>query len=439
MIWLITNINKIDKILLRFYQLLTWLIQPLVLLRLLLRSRKHPAYRKRWAERYGFYKSKVLFRSIVLHSVSVGETHAATYLVRALRYHYPFLPMTVTTMTPTGSDCVQSLFGKDVNHVYLPYDISGSINRFLKQIDPIIVIIMETELWPNLIHSLHKRKIPLVIANARLSARSAASYKKVSVFIRNMLHLVTIIAAKSQEDGNRFVELGLKSSQLAVTGNLKFDISVTQETAIRVVALRCKWELHSRPVWIAASTHNGEELILLESHKKLLKKYPKLLLILVPRHPERFTIAKDLVSKAGFTYTLRSSGENPSDNTQIVIGDTIGELMLLYGISDLAFIGGSLVKCGGHNPLEAAAHAIPVLMGPHTCNFNDICTKLLKSKALITVFDIESLVKEIEALLANEDYRCCYGQHALEVLYQNQGALQRLLQLLEPHLPPKSY
>lgn len=388
--------------LLRLYQVLLYLIQPLIWLRLLLRSRKAPAYRKRWAERYGFCAGKVVPGGIMLHSVSVGETLAAIPLVRALRHRYPYLPITVTTMTPTGSERVQSAFGKDVHHVYLPYDLPGSMRRFLDQVNPKLVIIMETELWPNLINALHQRQIPLVIANARLSARSAAGYKKIGGFVRDMLRRITLIAAQNQEDGERFVELGLKRSQLTVTGSLKFDISVTPELAARAVTLRRQWAPR-RPVWIATSTHEGEESILLAAHRKLLEKHPDLLLILVPRHPERFSTAKELVQKAGFSYTLRSSGEIPSGGTQVVIGDTMGELMLLYGIADLAFVGGSLVERGGHNPLEAAAHAIPVLMGPHTFNFKDICAKLSQAGGLITVADEESLVKEVTTLLTDED------------------------------------
>lgn len=406
--------------LLRLYQVLLYLIQPLIWLRLLLRSRKAPAYRKRWGERYGFCAGKVVAGGIMLHSVSVGETLAAIPLVRALRHRYPSLPITVTTMTPTGSERVQSAFGKDVHHVYLPYDLPGSVNRFLDQVNPKLVIIMETELWPNLINALHRRKIPLVIANARLSARSAAGYKKIGSFIRNMLQRITLIAAQNQEDGDRFIELGLRRSQLTVTGSLKFDISVTPELAARAVTLRRQWAPH-RPVWIATSTHDGEETILLEAHRQLLQQFPTLLLILVPRHPERFPKAIELTQKAGLSYTLRSKGEVPSSSTQVVIGDTMGELMLLYGIADLAFVGGSLVERGGHNPLEAAAHAIPVLMGPHTFNFKDICAKLEQAEGLITVTDTLSLVKEITQLLTDEDCRLYYGRHAVDVLHENQA------------------
>ncbi len=427
-----------DRILLLFYQILFYFIQPLILLRLLLRSLKAPDYRQRWAERYGYCSGKVAPGGIMLHAVSVGETVAAVPLVRALIYHYPHLPLTVTTMTPTGSECVLSALGKDVYHVYLPYDLPGAVKRFLDQVDPKLVIIMETELWPNLINALYQRHIPLVIANARLSARSAARYKKISYFFRNILQRITLIAVQNQEDCDRFVELGLKHSQLIVTSSLKFDISITPELANRTVLLRQQWAPH-RLVWIATSTHDGEERILLAAQRRLLEKYPNLLLILVPRQPERFPTAQNMSKKAGFSYILRSSGEIPSDNTQIVIGDTIGELMLLYGIAELAFIGGSLVNRGGHNPLEAAAYAIPVLMGPYTFNFNDICKKLSKAKGLITVSDTESLVKAVELLLIDKDYRRNYGLHAAEVLHQNQGALQHLLQLLEPYLPPRRH
>lgn len=420
------------------YTALLYLIQPLIWIRLWVRGRKAPAYRKRWGERYGFFSHPLKPGGIMLHSVSVGETLAAIPLVRALRHRYPYLPITVTTMTPTGSERVQSAFGNDVQHVYLPYDLPDALNRFIDKVDPKLVLIMETELWPNLIRTLHKRHIPLVIANARLSARSAKGYGKLGKFIRTLLQRITLIAAQNEEDGERFIALGAKRSQVQVTGSLKFDISVTPQLAAKAITLRRQWAPR-RPVWIATSTHDGEESIILDAHQTLLKQHPDLLLILVPRHPERFPDAVDLVRRAGLSFTTRSSGEVPSSGTQVVIGDTMGELMLLYGIADLAFVGGSLVERGGHNPLEPAAHAIPVLMGPHTFNFKDICARLAEASGLITVTDASSLVKEISALLNDADYRSFYGHHAVEVLYQNQGALQRLLQLLEPYLPPKSH
>ncbi|MGP1924227.1 MAG: lipid IV(A) 3-deoxy-D-manno-octulosonic acid transferase [Arsenophonus sp. NEOnobi-MAG3] len=420
--------------LLNLYKILIYLIQPIIWLRLLWRSRKSSSYCKRWKERYGFCKGKVIPGGILLHSVSVGETLAAVPLVKALRHHYPTISITVTTMTQTGSERVLSEFGNDVQHVYLPYDLAGSVRRFLNYTDPKLTIIMETELWPNLILQLRQRKIPLVIANARLSERAAARYQKLGYFIKNLSQKITLVAAQNQEDGERFITLGLARKKLNVIGNLKFDISVTPEILVKTITLRRKWAPNSQ-VWIATSTHEGEESIILQAHTKLLKQFPNLLLILVPRHPERFAQAKALTKKAKLRYICRSKNQVPNEDTQVIIGDTMGELMLLYGIADLAFVGGSLVEKGGHNPLEAAAHALPVLMGPYTFNFKDICTKLKEADGLITVNDIKSLILTVSHLLKDEDFRLYHGRQAKEVLHENQGALEKLIKLLEPYLP----
>lgn len=421
---------------LMIYNIIIYLIQPLLWIRLLWRSRKMPAYRRCWTERYGFCQGKVKSGGIMLHSVSVGETLSAIPLIRALRHRYPLLPITITTMTPTGSERARSILGNDIYHVYLPYDLPGAMNRFLNQVSPKLVIIMETELWPNLIKILHRRQIPLVIANARLSAYSAARYKILKSFTVSIMRYINLIAVQNKEDYARFLDLGIKNDQLVITGNLKFDISVTPELAAHALTLRQQWAMH-RQVWIATSTHEGEEKLILQVHRQLLISFPDLLLILAPRHPERFSVVRKMTLKAGFNYILRSKNEIPVVGTQVVIGDTMGELMLLYGIADLAFIGGSLVKSGGHNPLEAVAHSIPVLMGPHTFNFRDICGKLDKVGGLITVTDVTSLVKEVYNLLTDKEHRLCCGLRAINVLYQNQGALQKLLNFLEPYLPPK--
>lgn len=423
------------RILLLLYQILLYLIQPLILLRLLWRSRKSIAYRQRWCERYGFCAGKVVSDGIWLHSVSVGETLSSIPLIQALLDSYPHLPITVTTLTPSGSERVQYAFSNKVYHVYLPYDLPCAINRFLNQLNPRLVIIMETELWPTMINILYHRSIPVIIANARLSARSVLGYQKINPFIRTMLLRISLIAAQNQEDAERFISLGSISSQVRVMGNIKFDINITPELVKRTINLRQKWNLH-RLIWIAASTHNGEEVLLLAAHRKLLKSNPTLLLILVPRHPERFSDVIKIVQKSGFSYRLYSENNLYSNTTQVVIGDIMGELMLLYGVSDIAFIGGSLIKHGGHNPLEAAAHAIPILMGPYTFNFTDICNKLIKAKGLISVtnVDVLSLVQQINFFLRDKKLRFEYGSHAFKVLRENQGALQRLLQLIDPFL-----
>ncbi|WP_241608152.1 lipid IV(A) 3-deoxy-D-manno-octulosonic acid transferase [Rosenbergiella australiborealis] len=415
------------------YTLLLYLIQPLIWIRLWHRGKKLPGYRLRWKERYGYCKGKVVPGGIVLHSVSVGETLAAIPLVRALQYQYPSIPITVTTMTPTGSERAQSAFGNNVSHVYLPYDLPTAINRFLDTAAPRLMIIMETELWPNIIHTLHRRHIPLIIANARLSERSAKRYQILGQELAHLLQKISCIAAQNREDADRFLQLGANTEQVSVTGSLKFDISVTPELAAKAVALRRQWAPH-RPVWIAASTHEGEERMMLDTHRQLLAQFPDLLLILVPRHPERFQAVKQLAQKIGFTPLMRSENQIPNQETQVLIGDTMGELMLLYGIADVAFVGGSLIERGGHNPLEPAAHAIPVIMGPHTWNFKDICGRLERDQGLITVTDQTALIQEMTQLLADHDLRKYYGLHAVEVLHQNQGALQQLLHIVEPYI-----
>ncbi|MGP1871347.1 MAG: lipid IV(A) 3-deoxy-D-manno-octulosonic acid transferase [Arsenophonus sp.] len=421
--------------LLFLYQILFYLIQPIIWLRLLWCSFKFPAYRKRWNERYGFCNDNMISGGILLHSVSVGETLAAIPLVRALRHQYPSLPITITTMTPTGLERIFVEFGDDVQRSYLPYDLSGSVHRFLNHINPKLTIIMETELWPNLIIQLRKRKIPLVIANARLSERSASRYQKLGYFIEKLLQKITLIAVQNEDDGERFIKLGLSRKKIYAIGNLKFDISITRELAEKAIILRRQWATN-RLVWIASSTHEGEESIILQAYTKLLTKFPNLLLILVPRHPERFTKAKSLIIKSKLHYICRSKNIVPNINTQVIIGDTMGELMLLYGISDIAFIGGSLVKKGGQNPLEAALHALPILMGPYTFNFKDICTKLKEANGLITVNDSKSLILAVSYLLKEKNYRLYHGNQSKKVLHENQGALQKLLKLLEPFTSP---
>ncbi|MXP56652.1 lipid IV(A) 3-deoxy-D-manno-octulosonic acid transferase [Pantoea sp. Mhis] len=420
------------------YTILSYLIQPLIWLYLLLRSQKSPNYRERWAERYGWYGhcvNKIRPNGIVLHSVSLGETITSIPLIHALLNRYPTLPITITTMTPSGSDFVRSSFGKTVYHVYLPYDLPSAINRFLQNVKPKLVIIMETELWPNIIYTLRQNHIPLIIVNARLSKYSTIRYQKIGSFMRKLLQYITLIVAQNSEDAKRFLKLGLNKSQLVISGSLKFDTSLTNNIIIKTMILRREWAAH-RPVWIAGSTHEGEEVIILNVHRRLLQQFSNLLLILVPRQPERFHNIYDLTNKFGFISMLRSSGEVPSDSTQVIIGDTMGELIYLYGIADIAFVGGSLVKHGGHNPLEPALHAIPVLTGPHIWNFKNICMKLYREKGLIIINNASSMEKALVNLLQDNKYRRFYTYNAIKVLSENQGSVYSIIKLLEPYLLP---
>lgn len=416
------------------YTLLLYLIQPFVWLKLLWRSRKAPAYRQRWLERYGFCKNKVKPNGILVHAVSVGETIAAIPLIKALQQKYPQLPITVTTMTPTGSERVKTLLKDSVSHVYLPYDLPGAIKRFLKTTKPKIVIIMETELWPNLISQCYKQKIPLIIANARLSERSAARYGKLGKAVKQIFSKISMVAAQNQHDGERFVSLGLPTDHLAITGSIKFDINLSNEQRQKINQLKQQWQLN-RPVLIAASTHNGEDEIIVTAFKKLLLKHANLLLILVPRHPERFKTVEKLISDNGFNYLKRSTNQIPTEQTQIVLGDTMGELLELYAMADIAFVGGSLVKQGGHNPLEPALHHIAIITGEYFFNFQVICEQLIEAQGMIVCTNsADDLYSSIDCLLNDNSSRNQLGENAYLVLKQNQGALSRLLTVINHYL-----
>lgn len=407
-------------------------MQPLIWLKLFLRGKKAPDYRKRWAERYGFCRNKVKPNGILIHTVSMGETIAAVPLIQTLLTQFPHLPITVTTMTPTGSNYVTKHLKNSVSHVYLPYDLPCAIRRFLNTMKPKIVIIMETELWPNLITALHKKQIPLIIANARLSARSAKGYARFAKSTQKMLSQITHIAAQDHASAERFLKLGLREDQLSVTGSIKYDISLSDAIKTQSEHLRQSWA-QNRLVWIAASTHEGEETILLNAHRHLLETFPDLLLILVPRHPERFKTVENQLINAHFSYVKRSENTAPENATQVVLGDSMGELLTLFGVADIAFIGGSLVPRGGHNPLEAALHHLPILMGKHVFNFHIICDELAKKQGLIFVDDA-TLTQTIQSLLEHPSKRQIYGENAFNVLKSNQGALNRLLEKLQRYL-----
>lgn len=416
----------------KIYNIIMYLIQPVLWIRLLWVSKRIPLNRKRWLERYGLYNKAIRPHGIILHAVSLGEVLLSMPLIHALRCRYPNIIITLTTMTVTGIELAESKYGMDYHfHCrYLPYDLFGAMKRFINQVQPKLVILIEKELWPNFLNILWQRNIPCVIANARMSSRSFLRYNKIGFFMSFIMHRITLIAAQHQADASRFLKLGCSENKLFVTGNLKFDIEINQDLSEKILFLKNNW-VQKRQIWIASSTHSGEEILLLQAHKQLLKVFPNLLMILVPRHPERCVDVQNITKKIGLSYIMKSSNVIPTQAVQVVINDTIGELMLLYGIANIAFVGGSLVKHGGHNPLEPALYAIPILMGPHTFNFSDICIKLHVSGGLIIVTSISSIVRVISMLL--QDTKICleYGDRAIKVLKDNQGALQRLLSLLE--------
>ncbi|MBK4764866.1 MAG: 3-deoxy-D-manno-octulosonic acid transferase [Pantoea sp. Brub] len=416
------------------YTFLMYVIQPFILLRLLFKSYKEPNYRKRILERYGYCIGKVKPNGIIIHAVSVGEILTTIPLIYALKNIYPLLPITITTMTPSSSEIFNKYFNKKkIYHVYLPYDLPIAINRFLNTLTPRLVIIMETELWPNIINILNKRSIPQIIANARLSNKSVKNYKMISKFMYESIQKINLIATQSVEDRKNFFALGATNSQLYIIGNLKFEISINSKLLYSALILRRNWAMN-RPVWIASSTHEGEETVILNTHRALLQDFPNLLLILAPRNPDRFSTVAKLTKKYKFHFILRSSGDNASISTEVIIIDSVGELRLLYGIADLAFIGGTLAKHGGHNPLEAAVYGIPILMGPNIWNFKDICSKFKQSKGFIIINNEISLREEISYLLNNKSYRLYYGNNLSNIVYKNKGALKRLLFLIKPYI-----
>lgn len=409
------------------YTLLLHLALPLIALRLALRARKAPAYARRIRERFSFGLPPMQAGGIWVHAVSVGESIAAAPMIRALQARHPELPITVTCMTPTGSERIQALFGDSVQHCYLPYDLPWAAARFLNRVKPRLAVVMETELWPNHIHQCTKRGIPVAVANARLSERSARGYARFGKLTAPMLAELSLIAVQTQAEAQRFLALGARPECVDVTGSIKYDLKIDAELPQRAAELRRQWQTEQRPVWIAASTHAGEDEIILAAHRQLLKTRTDALLILVPRHPERFEAVHELCLNQGLTTRRRSTGQDVQAGDQVLLGDTMGELLFLYALADIAFVGGSLVANGGHNLLEPAALGKPVLSGPHLFNFLEIATQLREAGALSEVENAEQLAGRLATLLDAPTEIARMSQAGLAVLKANQGALQRLL------------
>ena len=411
------------------YTLLLYLLTPAVLLRLWWKGRRVPAYRRRWKERFGYAGFPARDDSIWIHAVSVGETVAAQPLVEALLQRNPKRDIVFTTTTPTGSERARALFGNKVAHGYMPYDLPGAVNRFLRHCRPAQLIVMETELWPNLYQACHALGVRIIIANARLSSRSAERYARFPTLVRDTLQKADLIAAQSRADARRFLGLGAAPGQVHVTGSLKFELRLPPGIQPQGEALRRELG-PDRPVLLAASTHAGEEDLVLDAFARLLHSLPDALLMLAPRHPERFDAVADLCRRRGLRLSRRSRSQACKRETQVYLGDSMGELLLLYAASDLAFIGGSLVEQGGHNPLEAAALGLPVVFGPHMFNFQDISRLLLEKEAAIQVDDAEALAAVCERWLRDANLRHDTGQRGQQVVQDNKGALERLLGLL---------
>ncbi|GAB4349918.1 MAG: lipid IV(A) 3-deoxy-D-manno-octulosonic acid transferase [Immundisolibacter sp.] len=410
------------------YSSVVRLALPFAFARLLWRSRREPAYRRRWHERLGLPRH-LPSGGLWLHAVSVGEVNAALPLIEALLLQHPRIPLTVTTTTPTGSAQLRRRLGQRVAHCYLPYDTPGAVCRFLDRLRPRLGIIMETELWPNLFAFANHRGIPIVLANARLSEHSARGYARWRTLTTLTLSQLAHVGAQSASDGDRLKALGLPADRLTVTGNVKFDAMPADPTAGILLRRRLG---DRRPIWLAASTHPGEEEAVLAAHRALRQRYPTATLVLAPRHPQRFDEVAQLCRSQGWPSRRRSADDQA--DCAVYLADTLGELPALMAAADVVFIGGSLTRVGGHNPIEPAQQGKPVLFGPHMHNFAELRVQILTAGAGSQVADADALSRRLLALFDDAVERHRMGQAGHALVMRHRGATARTLALLTPYL-----
>lgn len=407
----------------QLYSLLFYLLIPLLLVRVWWRGRRLPGYRRRLKERFGHWPPMPK-GMLWVHSVSVGETIAIRPMIERWLERHPDIPVLITTMTPTGSETVKAQFSERVYHAYLPWDLPHVQRRLVRRLKPAALVIVETELWPNLLHACDEAKVPVLLANGRLSEKSMRGYQKLKALSEPMLRSLTGIAAQHQPDADRFKKLGVEPNLIEVTGSIKFDLPLSSELLSQISQYRR--ELQGRPVWVAASTHAGEEELLLAVHRAIRAEQPDALLILVPRHPDRFEAVASLLDREHWRYCRRSRRAKPRKMDAVFLADTLGELMLFYGAANAAVIGNSFNGGGGHNPIEPAALARPILMGPSYFNFQSIVDAMAGERSLTIVEDSEELTRRLIGLLKSQDLRDTFGQRAYVFFQQQQGALKRL-------------
>lgn len=418
------------------YTLGAYLVLPWALLHLLRRGIRYRPYLRRWRERFGFVARVHEDNLIWVHAVSVGEVRTIVRLVEYLQSEYPGSRVLVTTMTPTGSSQVRQCLSDEVLHCYIPYDLPGSVRRFLDRVQPQLAFIVETEFWPNIFRLCNERSIPLLLVNVRLSPRSFKGYSRFPRFTRNMLSKVAMLAVQSESDAERLRTLGAPDDVMRVTGNLKFDTLRPGDRDDHATELRQNWG-KSRPVWIAASTHEGEEQIALRAFRELRQKYPRLLLVLVPRHPERFARVQRLCERDGLQLALRSEyPDTIPDNTDVLLGDTVGELHKLYAAADIAFIGGSLVRHGGHNLIEAMVVGVPTVFGPHIFNFEQSSNIALDCGAATQIRNDSDLATAVGAYLSDPALHARASRAATKVIEDNHGSLQATQDLIHRTVTP---
>jgi len=413
----------------------TWflrLLLPVLLLRLAWRGLRNPDYWRRIPERFGFIEPVAAERLIWIHAVSVGEVRAAMPLVKELAASYPDHSLLITTTTPTGSAQVRELFAGRAAHCYAPYDYPSAIRHFLDRTKPVMAIVMETELWPNIFHQCRARSIPVFVTNVRMSESSMRKYQRFASLARATLLQVNRFAAQSPADAQRLLTLGAAPETVVVTGSIKFELNIGASLREAAEVLRLAWG-QDRPVWLAASTHEGEEEMVLDALARLKKqpRFANMLLVLVPRHPERFAAVARLCKK-NYRIALRSENRGGLDAAvEILVGDTMGELQLFYGAADVAFIGGSLVPTGGHNLLEAAAVGKPVVFGPHMFNFQEISQMTLERGAGVQIPSADQLAPAVSDFLGNANRRDGTGEAGRKMVEENRGALTANMRLIE--------
>ena len=416
----------------RIYSLLILCAAPCAFAVLLWRGLRDRSYWQGLGERFGRGRS-VSAPPVWLHAVSLGEMSAAAPLLRAIQTRHPQIPLLLTTATPAGRARAEALFGADADVRFLPYDTPGSVRRFLARIRPRLAIIMETELWPNLFAECERREVPVFLVNARLSAKSVARYRRFGALFSGVFTANVQVAAQSALDADRFRSIGAAPSRIHVAGNVKFDLQPVAGIIDQGRILRAAFGA-GRPVWIAGSTHAGEEEQLLDAHARLLTEQPEALLLLVPRHKDRFAAVAELLARRGVRFARRSDGIAPDASSQVLLVDTVGELALLYAAADVAFVGGSLVDVGGHNLLEPAALGLPVLTGPQYFNSRDIALLLLERGAALQVADARELAAVLRRLLKDPEERRRIGATGKDIVASNRGSVARLLDLMDPQL-----
>jgi 3-deoxy-D-manno-octulosonic-acid transferase len=419
------------------YLLAVYLAAPIISAMLLWRGLRDRSYWHNFSERFGF-GARLSSHGVWLHAVSVGEVQACAPLVSALYQRHPGLALTVTTFTPTGAARARALFGNLAQVRYIPFDLPGAARRFLGRVQPRLAVIFETELWPNLYRECGRRRVPLVLASARISARSVGRYQRLGALFRDTLSQAVVIGAQAEGDAERFRALGAAATSTHVTGNLKFDFEVPPDIAQRGARLRAQYA-PDRALWVAGSTHGGgEEQALLEAHQRVRAAHPGALLVLAPRHPPRFDEVAKSLAQAGVSFVRRSQagagGAGAGQTCQVVLLDSLGELLDFYAAADVAFVGGSLVPIGGHNLLEPAALGVPILTGPNNFNSAEIARLLIERGAAEVVHDAAQLGARVSALLADAGERERMGAAASAAVDGNRGALSNLLGLIEPLL-----